>query len=88
MGNGGGMNLTEFIDGISRRLLKQEYSDVSVNQSGGTALVSGTIDQEIIQENDASTVFNYKGVFTTVWAYQKDRWVLMSWQDSDYRQNN
>lgn len=38
-------------------------------------------------ENPAGA-WNYKGVFTGVYAAQNNKWVLMSWQHSDYRPNN
>jgi ketosteroid isomerase-like protein len=65
--------------------IKNEFSDLTVNQSGGTAIVSGIIDQKIAQKENPSDVFEYKGVFTAVYASQNNKWVLMSWQHSDYR---
>ena len=87
-GNGTKMNLTDFNAAISTVNVKSDFSELTVNQSGGTAIVSGIIDQKIIQKKDPSDIFEYKGVFTAVWAYQKKKWVLMSWQHSDYRPNN
>lgn len=87
-GNGAKMNRSEFNNAISAVTVNTDFSDLTVNQAGSTALVSGMIDQTITQKNDPSDVFKYKGVFTAVWAYEKKKWVLMSWQHSDYKPNN
>lgn len=64
--------------------LKQENSDLTVNQSGGTtARVSGNIGQEIIQKNAPSAVGNYQGLFLAVWPYQKGSWPWLSWQHAN-----
>jgi len=87
-GNGARVSKTDLIKGTATTTDKHQYSDVRVNQSGGTALVSGRIDQTIIQKNDPSSSRLYQGVFTGVWAYQKDKRVLMSWQHSNYKPGN
>jgi hypothetical protein len=87
-GNGRKMGRTEIKEATSKMSVINEFSDLTVNQSGGTAIVSGIIDQKISQKENPSDVFEYKGVFTAVWASQKKKWVLMSWQHSDYRPEN
>lgn len=87
-GNGARMYKPELAKIASTITLKREYSDIKVNQSGGTALVSGIIDETITPKDDPSKERTYKGVFTGVWSYQKGKWVLMSWQHSDYRPGN
>jgi hypothetical protein len=87
-GNGRKMARTELIEETSKMTIKNEFSDLTVNQSGGTAIVSGIIDQKISQKENPSGVFEYKGVFTAVYANQKKNWVLMSWQHSDYKPND
>lgn len=87
-GNGRKMGRTELMESTSTMTIINEFSDLTVNQSGGTVIVSGLIDQKISQKENPSDVFEYKGVFTAVWASQKKKWVLMSWQHSDYRPNN
>lgn len=88
MGNGTKWGHTEIEEATSTMTVKNEFSDLTVNQSGGTAIVSGIIDQKIGQKENPSDIFEYKGVFTAVYASQKKKWVLMSWQHSDYRPNN
>jgi len=87
-GNGARVSKTDLIKGAATMTDRHKYSDLKINQSGGTALVSGIIDQTMTQKNDPSKVRTYKGVFTAVYAYQKDKWVLMSWQHSDYKPSN
>jgi hypothetical protein len=87
-GNGQKMGRTELKELTSTMAVINEFSDLTVNQSGGTAIVSGLIDQKISQKKNPSDVFKYKGVFTAVYAKQKKNWVLMSWQHSDYKPNN
>ncbi|MCH6235839.1 nuclear transport factor 2 family protein [Cognataquiflexum rubidum] len=87
-GNGQKMGRTELKELTSTMAVINEFSDLTVNQSGGTAIVSGLIDQKISQKANPSDVFKYKGVFTAVYAKQKKNWVLMSWQHSDYKPNN
>ncbi len=86
-GNGRKMGRTVIKEATSTMSIINKFSDLTVNQSGGTAIVSGIIDQKISQKVNPSDVFEYKGVFTAVWASQKKKWVLMSWQHSDYRPN-
>jgi ketosteroid isomerase-like protein len=87
-GNGRKMGHTELMEATSTMTVINEFSDLTVNQSGGTAIVSGLIDQKISQKENPSDVFKYKGVFTAVYANQKKNWVLMSWQHSDYKPND
>ncbi|MCL6259396.1 hypothetical protein M3O96_09870 [Aquiflexum sp. TKW24L] len=87
-GNGQKMGRAELEKLSSTMTVINEFSDLTVNQSGGTAIVSGLIDQKISQKEKPSDVFKYKGVFTAVYANQKKYWVLMSWQHSDYKPNN
>ncbi|WP_162343273.1 nuclear transport factor 2 family protein [Cyclobacterium salsum] len=87
-GNGQKMGRTAIKEATSTMSVINEFSDLTVNQSGGTAIVSGIIDQKISQKENPSDVFEYKGVFTAVWADQNNKWVLMSWQHSDYRPDN
>jgi hypothetical protein len=88
MGNGQKMGRTELKEATSTMTVLNEFSDLTVNQSGGTVIVSGIIDQKISQKENPSDVFEYKGVFTAFYASQKKNWVLMSWQHSDYKPNN
>jgi ketosteroid isomerase-like protein len=88
MGNGGKMNRSEFIDALSTIAVENDFSELKVNQSGGTAIVSGMIDQKITPKENPAGAWNYKGVFTAVYAAQNNNWVLMSWQHSDYKPNN
>jgi hypothetical protein len=88
MGNGTKWGHTEIKEAMTKNTVKNEFSDLTINQSGSTAIVSGIIDQKIGQKENPSDIFEYKGVFTAVYASQKKKWVLMSWQHSDYRQNN
>jgi hypothetical protein len=88
MGNGRKMNRPEFIDALSTVTVESDFSDLTVNQSGGTAIVSGLIDQKITPKDNPAGAWNYKGVFTAVYADQKKKWVLMSWQHSDYKPND
>lgn len=87
-GNGRKMGRTEIKEAISTMTIINEFSDLTVNQSGGTAIVSGLIDQKISQKENPSGVFEYKGVFTAVYTNRKKNWVLMSWQHSDYKPND
>jgi len=87
-GSGWKLGITDFIEQSSKLTVKNEFSDLTINQSGGTAIVSGLIDQKISQKENPSDVFEYKGVFTGVFAAQNNKWVLMSWQHSDYKPNN
>jgi ketosteroid isomerase-like protein len=87
-GNGAKMNRSEFVNAISTVTVKSDFSDMTVNQAGGTALVSGIVDQSITPKDNPEGAWNYKGVFTAVWAYEKKKWVLMSWQHSDYKPGN
>ncbi|MCH6198258.1 hypothetical protein MMU07_01600 [Aquiflexum sp. LQ15W] len=87
-GNGQKMGRTELKEATSMMTVLNEFSDLTVNQSGGTVIVSGLIDQKISQKKNPSDIFEYKGVFTAVYTSQKKKWVLMSWQHSDYKPNN
>lgn len=87
-GNGAKMNRSEFNNAVSAVTVNSDFSDLTVNQVGGTALVSGMIDQKITPKDNPAGAWDYKGVFTAVWAYEKKKWVLMSWQHSDYKPNN
>ncbi|MCL6259395.1 nuclear transport factor 2 family protein [Aquiflexum sp. TKW24L] len=87
-GNGRKMNRSEFIEALSTVEIDSDFSDLTVNQSGGTAIVSGMIDQKITPKDNPAGAWNYKGVFTAVYANQKKNWVLMSWQHSDYKPND
>lgn len=84
-GNGNRMSKTNLISFAEAMNDKQVYSELKVNQSGSTALASGIIDETIDSKSNPSSARTYKGVFTSVWAYQQDKWVLMSWQHSDYK---
>lgn len=88
MGNGQKMGRTEITEATGTMTVINKFSDITINQSGGTVIVSGLIDQKISQKESPSDVFEYKGVFTAVYASQKKNWVLMSWQHSDYKPNN
>ena len=88
MGNGAKMNRSELKEATSTMTVINDFSDLTVNQSGGTAIVSGMIDQKITPKENPAGAWNYKGVFTAVYANQKKNWVLMSWQHSDYKPND
>ena len=84
-GNGNRMSKSNLVSFAETMNDKHAYSELKVNQSGSTALVSGIIDETMSRRNDPSGQRTYKGIFTSVWAYQQDKWVLMSWQHSDYK---
>ena len=88
MGNGQKMGRTEITEATGTMTVINKFSDITINQSGGTVIVSGLIDQKISQKENPSDNFEYKGVFTAVYTNQKKNWVLMSWQHSDYKPNN
>ena len=66
MGNGQKMGRTEITEATGTMTVINKFSDITINQSGGTVIVSGLIDQKISQKANPSDVFEYKNfIFTT-----------------------
>ena len=87
-----------FIDGNGKRKSKNEVmnsyamlnetrqvSDLKINQSNQTAVVTGLVEQTLSVKNAPTQFSKYKGMFTYVFAYQQNKWMLMSSQHADYQ---
>ena len=61
----------------------RKYSDLSVNHSGKTAVVTGYLHHEWYLKKEPQKLASYDGAFTYTFAHDGGKWVLLACQHTD-----